>query len=90
MFSLKICTVSLEPLTIAFVETTYIVMESEGQVEVCINLTHISNSILDFTIVVESYNNESSIGVCSNPVLASEPIFYSYSLGCRSFRLYVF
>ena len=60
---------TIEPFMIAFAETTYTVMESEGQVEVCINFTH-PDGITDFTIFVESYNN--SVYIPSDAVIASE------------------
>ena len=57
---------------IAFMKTTYTVIESEGQVEVCVNLTHPLEYVFDFTVLVESYNNESSLYNLTNAVIASE------------------
>ena len=59
---------------VAFVKTTYTILESSGQVEVCVNLTHPPNDvdILDESVHVEIYNNESSIYIPSDAVLASE------------------
>ena len=62
----------LEPFMVAFVETTYAVMESDGQVKVCINLTHTTLDVLDGSIRVELYNNQSSIYIPPNAELASE------------------
>ena len=61
-----------EPFQAAYVETTYTVIESEGQVEVCVNLTHPEFDILDQTVRVESFNDESSIYIPADAVLASE------------------
>ena len=62
----------LEPFMIAFTKTTYTVIESEGQVEVCVNLTHPLEYVFDYTVLVESYNNESSLYNLTNAVIASE------------------
>ena len=59
---------------VAYVEKTYTVMESEGYVEVCVNLTHSEMDILDVAIRVESYNNNQSP---SDTVVASESPVYS-------------
>ena len=64
----------LEPFMVAYVEKTYTVTESEGYVEVCVNLTHSEMDILDVAIRVESYNNNQSP---SDTVLASESPVYS-------------
>ena len=53
-------------------ETVYSVMESEGQVEVCVNLTHTPVKIFNETVRVELYNNDSSIYIPPNAVLACE------------------
>ena len=63
---------------VAFVETTYTVMEREGQVEVCVNLTQPSVDILDEIVRVELYNNQHSMSLSPNAVLASESHLYSY------------
>ena len=59
---------------VAYVEKTYTVMESEGYVEVCVNLTHSEMDVLDVAIRVESYNNNQSP---SDTVPASESPVYS-------------
>ena len=63
-------------------ETVYTVLESEGHVEICVNLTRPEMDILDETIRVNSYNNESSVYIPPNAVLASKPsitsIYLSY------------
>ena len=65
---------------VGFVKTEYAVMESEGQVEVCVNLIHSSDDILDFTVHVEAYN-QSSVYIPSEAVLASELSLYTCSCG---------
>ena len=62
----------LEPFMIGFMKTVYTVIESEGQVKVCVNLTHPLEYVFDFTVLVESYNNESSLYNLTNTVIASE------------------
>ena len=57
---------------VAFVETTYTVNESEGQVEICVSVNHALDDILEFTVLVEAFNNESSIYITSNAEIASE------------------
>ena len=66
-----------EPFRIAFAEKTYNVTESEGQVEVCVNLTYPDMDIYNETVRVESYN----IGQTSTPdaVLASKPPSYCFA-----------
>ena len=60
-----------EPFVVAFVETAYTVMESEGNVEVCVNLTHSSNDIPDETVRVNVFNNESSMYIPDGADIAS-------------------
>ena len=62
----------LEPFMIGFLKTAYTVIESEGQVEVCVNLTCPSEYVFDFTVLVESYNNEKSVYNLTNAVIVSE------------------
>ena len=62
-----------EPFIVAYAEKTYTVTESEGYVEVCVNLTHSEMDILDVAIRVESYSNNQS---SSESVLASESSVY--------------
>ena len=65
---------------IAFVEKTYTVTESEGQVEVCVNLTYPEMDIHNETVRVESYNNgQNSSRIPSDGVLASESPLYSFA-----------
>ena len=61
-----------EPFRIAFVETMYTITESEGQVEVCVNLTYPPVNILNEIVRMESYNYESSIYIPPNALLASK------------------
>ena len=59
-----------EPFVVAFVETMYTIIESEGQVEVCVNLTR-PQDILDETVRVNVFNNESSVYIPNGAVIAS-------------------
>ena len=60
------------PFVVAFVQTMYTVVESEGPVEVCVNLTRPGFGILDETVRVRVINNESSIYIPPGVRLASE------------------
>ena len=55
-------------------------MESVGQVEVCVNLTHPEIDILDETVQVDVFHDDSSVYIPPNSVLASELPFCSYWL----------
>ena len=70
----------LEPFRVAFVETMYAVVESEGQVEVCVNLTRPEKDIRDETVQVDVFHYDSSVYIPPNPVLASELPFCGYWL----------
>ena len=73
MLSLKCTLVHIvELFMVAYVQTTYTVFESEGQVEVCVNLTRPDFDILDVTVRVESINDENSVYIPPGAVLASE------------------
>ena len=61
-----------DPFVVAYVQTTYTVVESEGHVQVCVNLTEPQIDILDETVRVEAINNESSVYIPADAVLASE------------------
>ena len=52
-------------------ETTYTVIESEGQVEVCVNLTRPHQDILDETVRVNVFNNENSMYIPDEAEIAS-------------------
>ena len=52
-------------------ETIYTVIESEGQVEVCVNLTRPRQDILDETLRVNVFNNESSVYIPDEAEIAS-------------------
>ena len=69
-----------EPFRVAFVKTMYTVVESEGQVEVCVNLTRPEIDILDETVQVDVFHDDSSVYIPPNPVLASELPFCGYWL----------
>ena len=57
--------------------TTYTVMESERQVEVCVNLIDSLVDIHNETVRVEVFNNPSSVYFPPNATLASESPLYS-------------
>ena len=59
----------------AFVKTTYNVSESEGQVEVCVNLTYSPADILNEAVHVNVFNNESSVYIPDAAVIASMLLF---------------
>ena len=63
---------------VAYVEKTYTVTETEGYVEVCVNLTHSEMDILDVAIRVESYNNNQSPSDTVPPASESPVIFMAY------------
>ena len=56
-------------------ETVYIVPESVGSVEVCVNLTRPQIDILDEFVVVEVYDFPSSVVIPADVTLASEPVY---------------
>ena len=60
-----------DPFVVAFVETIYTVIESEGPVEVCVNLTHPPIDILEETVRVNVFNNESSEYIPDGAEIAS-------------------
>ena len=66
-----------EPFVVAFVETTYTVIESEEQVEVCVNLTRPPQDILDETVRVNVFNNESSVYIPESAEIASMLMVYT-------------
>ena len=53
-------------------QTTYTVVESEGPVEVCVNLTRPPVDILEETVRVRATNDEGSIYIPPGVRLASE------------------
>ena len=76
---IEVCILSLllEPFLVAFVKTTYTVVESEGQVEVCVNLTRPRQDILDETVIVNVFNNESSVYIPDGAEIASMINFHA-------------
>ena len=60
------------PFEVAYVQTIYTAIESEVQVEVCVNLTRPDFDILEDTLRVESFNDENSVYIPPGAVLASE------------------
>ena len=61
-----------EPFVVAFVQKMYTVVESEGPVEVCVNLTRPPVDILAETVRVRVTNDEGSIYIPAGVRLASE------------------
>ena len=51
----------LDPFVVAYVQTQYTVIESEGQVELCGNLTHFEMDIPEVTVRVVVFNDENSV-----------------------------
>ena len=64
------------PFVVAFVETMYTVIESEGQVDVCVNLTQPEIDILEETIHVDVFRADNSVYIPNNSVLASTFAIY--------------
>ena len=65
-----------EPFVVAFVETMYTVLESKGQVEVCVHVTS-PKDLYDGIIHVEVYDFSSSIYIPSNAELAGKLVYLS-------------
>ena len=65
-----------ELFVVDFVQTTYTVVESEGPVEVCVNLTRPPVDILEETVRVRVTNDEGSIYIPTGVRLASESQHY--------------
>ena len=63
-----------EPFRVAFVRTVHTVVESEGSVEVCVNLTvpGIETDILDEFVRVNVGDHPNSVYIPNNTVLASK------------------
>ena len=76
----------LEPFLVAFVQTTYTVTEGEGQVEVCVNLTQTEIDLLNETVRVEAFNDETYIP--PNAVLASELSLSVYAQSLNQYFLF--
>ena len=62
----------LEPFEVGFVQTSYTVSESDGSVEVCVQLTRPQIDIFDEFVVVEVTDFPSSVYIPLNAALASE------------------
>ena len=60
----------IEPFVVEFVQTSYTVVEGEGQVEVCVNLTQPQTDILDEEIYMDVYRDNSSLYIPSHAELA--------------------
>ena len=68
----------LEPFVVAYVQTTYTVIESKGQVEVCVNLTHPVIDMSEGNVHVAAFNDEHSAYIPPNSALASRlPLYVS-------------
>ena len=55
---------------VEFVQTSYTVVEGEGQVEVYVNLTQPQTDILDEEIYIDVYRGNSSLNIPSHAALA--------------------
>ena len=71
--------VLLEPFMVAYVQTTYTVLESEGHVDVCVNLSFPEMDILDETLRVEAVYDVDSAYIPPGAVLASMSPLYKPS-----------
>ena len=58
-----------------FVNTAYTVLENEGEVEVCVNLTQPQRDILDETITINVYDDPLSLYIPSTAILASKSVY---------------
>ena len=52
----------------------YTVLEDAGSVEVCVNLTHPPDDILDERVTVLVFHNDDSVYIPPNPTLASKQL----------------
>ena len=66
--------IHLEPFRVGFDQTMYTVVESDGFVEVCVNLTHPPDDIFEEEVTVLVFHNDSSIYVPPNPTFASRQL----------------
>ena len=67
-----------DPFVVEFINTAYTVLESVGQVEVCVNLTQPQRDILDETITINVYDDPLSLYIPSTAILASKSIYIVY------------
>ena len=65
-----------EPFVVSFVETMYTVLESKGQVEVCVHVTS-PKDLYNGIILVEVYDSSSSTYIPSNAELAGNIVYLS-------------
>lgn len=72
--------VFVAPFLVAFVSTVYSVLESEGSVEVCVNLTRPVIDILEETVRVEVYDFSSSVHIPADSALASESTLLMFAV----------
>ena len=61
-----------DPFEVAFVETSYTVLENVSTVEVCVNLTRPQIDILDEEVYVMVFNDPNSVYIPAGGVLASK------------------
>ena len=61
----------LDPFEVGYVQTVYTVIEDEGPVRVCVNLTKPEIDIEEEMVFVESLDNSSSIYIPDDATLAS-------------------
>ena len=69
MYHFFTCT---EIFTVGFTKTTYTVIEGDGQVEVCVNLTSPEGDIGDEMVLVEIINNDDSGSIPIDVAAASK------------------
>ena len=60
------------PLNVSFVETVYEVVEHDGRVKVCVNLTQPDIDILESSVNVEVFVDDNSIYIPRNVNTASK------------------
>ena len=61
-----------DPFEVGYVQTTYTVIEDEGPVRVCVNLTKPEEDILEEMVFVESLDFPTSVYIPADATLASE------------------
>ena len=77
-----------EPFRVAFDQTMYTVLESAGSVEVCVNLTHPPDDILDEQVTVLVFHNDDSMYIPPNSTLASKQLHaFAVTESHHSFQL---
>ena len=73
--SLSFCR-STETFIVGFVETAYTVIEGDGQVEVCVNLTSPEGDIGDERVFVEVFTNTDPGSIPADAAAASKLVLF--------------